>query len=127
MSCFASIGKQFFAALFNGLAIGSIYALIALGLSMVYGILNLINFAHGEIFMVGAFAAFGVLTAAGVDANAGPVLITVVLTARFVVAAVHADVPAAGGAAMVLEVLAYRPLRRFNAPRHATMISGMGC
>jgi branched-chain amino acid transport system permease protein len=122
MSCFASIGQQFFAALFNGLAIGSIYALIALGLSMVYGILNLINFAHGEIFMVGAFAAFGVLTAAGVDANAGPVLITVVL-----VAAVCAAVAASGGAAMVLEVLAYRPLRRFNAPRHATMISGMGC
>jgi len=122
MSCFASLEQQFLAALFNGLAIGSIYALIALGLSMVYGILNLINFAHGEVFMVGAFAALGIFSALGVDLNAGWALVTLALLAGAVAA-----VAASGLAAMILEIAAYRPLRRLGAPRHATMISGMGC
>jgi len=122
MSCFANLEQQFLAALFNGLAIGSIYALIALGLSMVYGILNLINFAHGEVFMVGAFAALGIFSALGVDLNAGWALVTLALLAGAVAA-----VAASGLAAMILEIAAYRPLRRLGAPRHATMISGMGC
>lgn len=122
MSCYASLEQQFLAALFNGLAIGSIYALIALGLSMVYGILNLINFAHGEVFMVGAFAALGIFSALGVDLSAGWALVTLALLAGAVVA-----IAASGLAAMLLEIVAYRPLRRFGAPRHATMISGMGC
>jgi branched-chain amino acid transport system permease protein len=122
MSCLASVQQQFLAALFNGLAIGAIYALIALGLSMVYGILNLINFAHGEVFMVGAFAALGVFSALGVDLNAGWALVTLVL-----MLGAAAAMAASGAAAMLLEVVAYRPLRRFRAPRHATMISGMGC
>jgi branched-chain amino acid transport system permease protein len=122
MSCLASVQQQFLAALFNGLASGAIYALIALGLSMAYGILNLINFAHGEVFMVGAFAALGVFSALGVDLNAGPALVTLALLLGAVAA-----MAASGAAAMLLEVVAYRPLRRFGAPRHATMISGMGC
>ena len=48
--------------LVNGLTLGSVYALIALGYTMVYGILKLLNFAHGEVYMMGAFAGFGVLT-----------------------------------------------------------------
>jgi branched-chain amino acid transport system permease protein len=122
MSCLASVQQQFLAALFNGLAIGAIYALIALGLSMVYGILNLINFAHGEVFMVGAFAALGVFSALGVDLSAGLALVTLAL-----LLGAGAAMAASGAAAMLLEVVAYRPLRRFGAPRHATMISGMGC
>jgi branched-chain amino acid transport system permease protein len=120
MSCLSSIQAQFFASLFNGLAIGSIYALIALGLSMVYGILNLINFAHGEVFMVGSFAAYGILSALGVDASAGGASIAI-LGLALLGAAV-----ASGLMAMALEIVAYRPLRRANAPRYASMISGMG-
>jgi branched-chain amino acid transport system permease protein len=51
--------------LVNGLTLGSVYALIALGYSMVYGILKLLNFAHGEVYMVGAFIGYGVLTVLG--------------------------------------------------------------
>lgn len=121
MSCLESLQVQFFASLFNGLAIGSIYALIALGLSMVYGVLNLINFAHGEVFMAGAFAALGVLVAIGVSAaGGGPEAIGILLLAAVVAAG------ASGLVAMVLEVVAYRPLRKSGAPRHASMISGMG-
>ena len=121
MSCYASLGSQFFSSLFDGLAIGMVYALIALGLSMVYGILNLINFAHGEVFMVGSFAALGILNAVGVGAATG----SFGLAGELILAAVAAMV-ASGLAAMLLEVAAYRPLRRSGAPRHAGMITGMG-
>jgi branched-chain amino acid transport system permease protein len=121
MSCLASIETQFFSSLLNGLAIGSIYALIALGLSMVYGILNLINFAHGEVFMAGSFAALGVLALLGADAASGsPQMIAILVLAGLGAAA------ASGIVAMLLEIVAYRPLRRSAAPRHASMISGMG-
>src|SRR5689334_3672338 len=55
----------FFTLLVNGLTLGSVYALIALGYSMVYGILKLLNFAHGDVYMMGAFMGFGVLSALG--------------------------------------------------------------
>jgi branched-chain amino acid transport system permease protein len=120
MSCAASLHAEFFSSLIDGLAIGSIYALIALGLSMVYGILNLINFAHGEVFMVGSFAGLGILAAAGVDTSTGSAGVIILGVALLGAAA------ASGLAAMGLEVFAYRPLRRAGAPRYASMISGMG-
>src|ERR1700722_14794103 len=107
MSCLASVQQQFLAALFNGLAIGAIYALIALGLSMVYGILNLINFAHGEVFMAGSFAALGVLALLGADAASGSPQMIAIL----VLAGLGAAAPS-GIVAMLLEIVAYRPLRR---------------
>ena len=55
----------FFQLTVNGLTLGSVYALIALGYSMVYGILKLLNFAHGDVYMIGAFIGFGVLTLLG--------------------------------------------------------------
>ena len=55
----------FLTELVNGLTLGSVYALLALGYSMVYGILKLLNFAHGDIYMVGAFLGYGVLTSLG--------------------------------------------------------------
>jgi branched-chain amino acid transport system permease protein len=55
--------------LVNGLTLGSVYALIALGYSMVYGILKLLNFAHGEVYMIGAFIGYGVLTVSGGPTN----------------------------------------------------------
>ena len=62
--------------LVNGLTLGSVYALIALGYSMVYGILKLLNFAHGEVFMIGAFIGYGVLDALGgpLDPSSAPVV-----------------------------------------------------
>ncbi len=104
--------------LVNGLTTGSIYALIALGYTMVYGVLQLINFAHGEVFMLGSFAGFGVIVAAGGADVSGPMVALVILLALL----------AAGGAsaasATAIERLAYRPLR--NAPRLAPLISAIG-
>ncbi|MGI9018481.1 MAG: branched-chain amino acid ABC transporter permease [Euzebya sp.] len=104
--------------LINGLTLGSVYALIALGYSMVYGILKLLNFAHGEVYMVGAFIGYGVLTAAGgPDALILPVWLVVI---GMVVAAMLGS----GVLGVVIERFAYRPLR--NSPRIAPLISALG-
>jgi len=105
----------FIELVFSGLTRGSIYALIALGYTMVYGIIGLINFAHGEIYMIGAFTALiasTVLTILGL-----PLYAVLILTA--LAAAVWA---AAYG--YTVERLAYRPLR--NAPRLSPLISAIG-
>jgi branched-chain amino acid transport system permease protein len=104
--------------LINGLALGSVYALIALGYTMVYGILQLINFAHGEVYMLGAYLGIivmGVLTYLGLTAYSLTlsVLITVVVSMAFC---------ASYGAG--IERIAYRPLR--NAAKLAPLISAMG-
>lgn len=99
----------------SGLTRGSIYALIALGYTMVYGIIQLINFAHGEIYMIGAFVALivsGVLTIYGFSGVS-------ILILAALIAVVYA---AAYG--YTLEKIAYRPLR--NAPRLAPLISAIG-
>ncbi len=104
--------------LINGLALGAVYALIALGYTMVYGILQLINFAHGEVYMLGAYLGIiilGVLTSLGVTAYSLPLslLVTVLLSMAF--CAVY-------GA--MIERIAYRPLR--NATKLAPLISAVG-
>jgi branched-chain amino acid transport system permease protein len=105
----------------SGLTLGSIYALIALGYTMVYGILRMINFAHGEIFMTGAFA--GYFTAVGLSSigflNVSPVtaLISVVLMIGVAMAV-------ATPIALLVERIAYRPLR--NAPKLVPLISAIG-
>ena len=102
----------------NGLTLGSVYALIALGYSLVYGILKLLNFAHGDVFMVGSFIGFGALQALGGSANpAVPVWLLLVLI----------TLAAMGGCAVLgvaIERFAYRPLR--DAPRIAPLISALG-
>jgi len=104
--------------LINGLALGAVYALIALGYTMVYGILQLINFAHGEIYMLGAYLGIivlGVLTTLGFTAYSLPLslLLTLIISMLFC---------AAYGA--VIERVAYRPLR--NASKLAPLISAVG-
>jgi branched-chain amino acid transport system permease protein len=104
--------------LINGLALGAVYALIALGYTMVYGILQLINFAHGEVYMLGAYLGIivlGILTSAGLTASslALSLLITIIVSMAFC---------AAYGA--VIERVAYRPLR--NAAKLAPLISAVG-
>jgi branched-chain amino acid transport system permease protein len=104
--------------LINGLALGAVYALIALGYTMVYGILQLINFAHGEVYMLGAYLGIiilGVLTSLGLTSYSLPLslLITFLVSMAFC---------AAYGAA--IERIAYRPLR--NASKLAPLISAVG-
>jgi len=104
--------------LLNGITVGSFYALIALGYTMVYGVLSMINFAHGDIFMVGAYVGFFTisrLTDTGlVDAN--PALAIVI---TFLAGAVGAAITG-----FLVERIAYRPLRK--ASRLATLISAIG-
>lgn len=102
----------------NGLTTGSIYALIALGYTMVYGVLQLINFAHGEVFMIGSFAGFGVLMAFGGEDIAGPMIAVSILVALVIAAS------ASLVTSLAVERVAYRPLR--NAPRLAPLISAIG-
>jgi branched-chain amino acid transport system permease protein len=104
--------------LVNGVTLGSVYALIALGYSMVYGILKLLNFAHGEVYMIGAFIGYFVLT--GLGGAADPALpVALVLILMFLAAMLGAGILGVG-----IERFAYRPLR--NAPRIAPLISAIG-
>ena len=100
--------QQFLQQLINGISLGSIYALIALGYTMVYGIIRLINFAHGDIYMVGAYVGFFVTTYANFS---------------FVPALIAAMV-VTGLAGMLIERLAYRPLR--HAPKISILITAIG-
>ncbi len=102
----------------NGLTIGGIYALIALGYTLVYGILFMINFAHGEIFMFGSFGGYAALTyfVNSGFADSHPVLSVI---AAFLAAMILSSV-----LGMLLERIAYRPLRK--APRLAPLISAIG-
>src|SRR6059036_494192 len=102
----------------DGLTIGSVYALIALGYTLVYGILKLLNFAHGDVFMVGTFIGFGMLQLlGGADDPAVPIwlLLTLITLAAMVGCA---------GLGVAIERFAYRPLR--DAPRIAPLISALG-
>jgi branched-chain amino acid transport system permease protein len=112
---------QFLQQLINGLSLGSIYALIALGYTMVYGILKLINFAHGEVFMVGAYTglyAAGALGVAGFEAGnrSFPLYLAVLVLIIAMVAAALLGV--------TIEFLAYRPVR--SAPRLTPLITAIG-
>jgi len=105
----------------NALTIGAIYALVAIGYTMVYGIIELINFAHGDVFMVGAFCSMFVLTEVlGQDGPIhDPVTLAVVLFIDFAVTML-----VLGVLGMAIERFAYRPLR--NAPRLAPLITAIG-
>jgi branched-chain amino acid transport system permease protein len=107
----------FFQQVINGLVLGSMYALVALGYTMVYGIVNLINFAHGEVLMVGALTSWTVIGVLQTVAPGlpGPLLLLLALTAACVAAAVLN---------VVIERVAYRRLR--NAPKLATLITAIG-
>ena len=105
----------FLQQLINGLTLGAVYAMVALGYTMVYGIVQLINFAHGEVVMVGAMVAFSVI---GVLAPSGlpPLLIVLIATG--------CAIPVCMLIGYAMERLAYRPLR--GAPRLAPLITAIG-
>jgi branched-chain amino acid transport system permease protein len=110
----------FFDQFVTGLTLGSLYGLIAIGYSMVYGILKLLNFAHGEVFMIGGYIGYYILTWLGGAAD--PKLpIAVVIALMFAGAMLGA-----GALGVVIERFAYRPLREKRAPRIAPLISALG-
>ncbi|MEN3358740.1 MAG: branched-chain amino acid transport system permease protein [Mycobacteriales bacterium] len=112
---------QFWPSTVDGLTLGSVYALIALGYTIVYGVLRLINFAHSEIFMIGTFAALGALNLMGVHGPETGIALVGVLLVMLVL-----SMGASGGAAVLLELIAYRPLRKRGASRLAALISAIG-
>lgn len=107
----------------GGIATGSIYALIALGYTMVYGIIELINFAHGDIFMIGTFVVVTVLGAFGIS-GANPTFPSALALIGILLLALIAATLVCAVLGVVIERIAYRPLR--NAPRLAPLISAIG-
>ena len=106
----------FLQQLINGLTLGMIYGLIAIGYTMVYGIIGMINFAHGEIFMIGAFIAFITFVVLGlVGIGWVPLALLIVLLATMLLTSVYG---------WALERVAYRPLR--HSPRLAALITAIG-
>ena len=114
-------GEQWLDLTLDGLRQGSIYALIALGYTMVYGILRMINFAHGEIFMSGAFGGY---FAAVFLKNIGWLNASPLLSIISIILVILAAMAVAVGVAVLVERIAYRPLR--NAPRLVPLISAIG-
>jgi branched-chain amino acid transport system permease protein len=108
----------FFQELVNGLTTGALYSLVALGFSMVYGVLKLLNFAHGDVYMIGAYIGFFVIQWFGGAANVS-IPVPLLLTIMFVLAA-----GLCGGLGVAIERFAYRPLR--DAPRIAPLITAIG-
>jgi branched-chain amino acid transport system permease protein len=110
--------SKFIQELVNGLTQGGLYALVALGYSMVYGVLKLLNFAHGDLYMVGAFVGYFVLQWFG-GPTALVVPVPIVLLCMFLISGVGV-----GGLGVAIERFAYRPLR--DAPRIAPLITALG-
>ena len=112
--------ENFWTLTLQGLVVGAIYALVALGYTLVYGVLRLINFAHSEVFMIGTFAVVWSLTAVGAHMATGLPLI------GFLLVGLISAMAASGAVAVVLEYVAYRPLRKRNAPPLIALISAIG-
>jgi branched-chain amino acid transport system permease protein len=108
----------FLQQLVNGVTLGSVYALLAIGYSIVYGVLGLLNFAHGDVYMVGAFIGFGVLTALG-----GPTALVVPVPLALLLMFCAAGL-GSGLLGVTIERVAFRPLR--DAPRIAPLITALG-
>src|SRR4051794_22327845 len=118
---FGDLGDQFWAQTVDGLTLGAIYALIALGYTLVYGVLRLINFAHSEIFAIGIFATVFAIDGMNVTAPRAGLSLALTLGVLLIV-----SMSASGLAAFLMERVAYRPLRRRNAPRLTALITAIG-
>jgi branched-chain amino acid transport system permease protein len=103
----------------DGLSIGAIWALIALGYTLVYGIIELINFAHGEVFMIGSFVSVSLYATLGMTEQTGAFIVIIGILAVLVV-----SMFASGALNVMIERVAYRPLR--NAPKLAPLITAIG-
>jgi branched-chain amino acid transport system permease protein len=109
--------------LVNGLSKGSVYALVALGYTMVYGIIELINFAHGDIFMLGTFTAITIAAVFGIN-NQHPFLTDPIAVIGVLLVIFAVTMLVTGLIGVTIERIAYRPLR--NAPKLAPLISAIG-
>lgn len=107
--------EDFFQHIINGISLGSIYALIALGYTMVYGILQMINFAHADVYMVGSFAAYYVARYLGLESHPGLVSFSVLILAAMITCSILG---------VLIEKLAYRPLRK--SPKINVLITAIG-
>jgi len=116
--------QNFWPATFDGLTFGAIYALVALGYTLVYGVLNLINFAHSEVFITGCYAVFFTLTWLGFGPSAPNLSIWAIIVN--LILALVAGMVASAAIAFILERVAYRPLRKRNAPRLVFLITAIG-
>jgi branched-chain amino acid transport system permease protein len=113
--------QNFWSLFIGGLANGCLYALIAIGYTLVYGVLRLINFAHSEVFMAGGFAGYFIL-----EAMVGSHQQTGLSEVGFALVGIVGGALGGGLVAFLLERVAYRPLRRRHAPRLAFLISAIG-
>ncbi len=111
--------QYFVQQLINGLTLGSIYGLIAIGYTMVYGIIGMINFAHGDVFMVGSVVSFILILMLGITGGSGPFVLILALSMVVVIAMIIAATYN-----WTIERLAYRPLR--GSFRLAPLISAIG-
>lgn len=116
--------QNFWSATFDGLTFGAVYGLIAVGYTLVYGVLNLINFAHSEVFIVGAYGVVVTLTTLGFGPSA-PNLSPGAIIGDLLLALI-VGMLASAVTAWLLERVAYRPLRRRNAPRLVFLITAIG-
>ncbi len=113
--------QHFWELTITGLVLGAVYALVALGYTLVYGVLRLINFAHSEVWMWGSFAAVWTLTAVGAGRSG-----SALGTAGYIVLGAAAAMLVSGLIALALEFVAYRPLRKRHAPPLIALISAIG-
>src|SRR6476646_7461007 len=112
---------NFFSLTLTGLTLGAVYGLVALGYTLVYGVLRLINFAHSEVFMYGTFAALWVVMLVGGKAGGSTGQVIFWIALMFIAA-----MTMSGLIAVLLERVAYRPLRKRNAPPLIALISAIG-
>lgn len=121
-----ALANSFWQLTVDGLTYGSIYALVAVGYTLVYGVLRLINFAHSEIFMLGMFGQYAALLMLGFAPSGNVYNEGIVLTICYLGVALLFGMAVSGGAAVGLERLAYRPLRKRNAPSLVFLITAIG-
>jgi len=121
-----ALASNFWQLTVDGLTYGSIYALVAVGYTLVYGVLRLINFAHSEIFMLGMFGQYATLMLLGFAPSGNTYSEGVLLTIVYLGIAMLGGMAVSGGAAVGLERLAYRPLRKRNAPSLVFLITAIG-
>lgn len=121
-----SLARNFWALTIDGLTYGAIYALVAVGYTLVYGVLRLINFAHSEIFMLGMFGQYATLMLLGFGPSGNVYSEGTMMTIVYLGIAMLGGMAVAGGAAVGLERVAYRPLRKRGAPSLVFLITAIG-
>src|SRR3954468_2539998 len=121
-----ALARNFWALTIDGLTYGSIYALVAVGYTLVYGVLRLINFAHSEIFMLGMFGVYGTLLLLGFTPSGNAYNEGIPLTILYLGIALIGGMIVAGSSAVGLERVAYRPLRKRGAPSLVFLITAIG-